>query len=172
MVGNFIHEQKQLALRLRARGWQLVDVAREIGCTAPMVGLMAREGRFTKGIPDQWEPRPGCLGIAEREEILAGLHAGKSLSAIARHLCRPARRPLWAYEEGPGAGQAVGEFVGGERSVFVLPLGDASAAGVEAKPVSGGRLHPKASGSQEGQHRRKSGPICCFSDRSARHAEP
>ena len=88
MAGVLTHDQKQLAFRLRARGWRLVDIAREIGCTAPMVGLMVREGRFTTGIPDEWEPRPGCLGIADREEILVGIHAGESLSGIARQLGR------------------------------------------------------------------------------------
>ena len=61
MAGHLTHEQKQLAFRLRARGWRLVDIAREIGCTAPMVGLMVSEGRFTTGVPDDWEPRPGGL---------------------------------------------------------------------------------------------------------------
>jgi hypothetical protein len=73
--GILTHEQKQLAFRLRARGWRLVDIAREIGCTAPMVGLMVRAGRFTTGVPDEWEPRVGCLSILEREEILVGLRA-------------------------------------------------------------------------------------------------
>jgi len=36
--GHLSTEQKQLAFRLRKRGWRLVDIAREIGCTAPMVG--------------------------------------------------------------------------------------------------------------------------------------
>jgi IS30 family transposase len=84
------HEQKQLAFRLRARGWRLIDIAREVGCTAAMVGLMVRDGLFTIGVPDDWEPRPGCLGIVEREEILVGLRAGDSLSAIARRLRRSA----------------------------------------------------------------------------------
>ena len=53
-----------------------MDIAREIGCTAPMVGLMVRDGRFTSGVPDEWEPRPGCLSIADREEILVG-HPGR-----------------------------------------------------------------------------------------------
>ena len=65
-----------------------MDIAREIGCTAPMVGLMVRDGRFTTGVPDEWEPRPGCLSIAEREEILVGVRAGESLSSIARRLGR------------------------------------------------------------------------------------
>jgi transposase, IS30 family len=61
MPSVLTHEQTQLAFRLRARGWRLVDIAREIGCTAPMVGLMVRDGRFTSGVPDQWVPRSGCL---------------------------------------------------------------------------------------------------------------
>ena len=69
MAGILTHEQKQLAFRLRGRGWRLVDIAREVGCTAPMVGLMVRDGRFTTGVPDDWEPRSGCLSIAEREPM-------------------------------------------------------------------------------------------------------
>lgn len=88
MAGILTHEQKQLAFRLRARGWRLVDIAREIGCTAPMVGLMVRDGRFTVGVPDKWEPRSGCLGIVDREEILVELRAGASSRAIARRLGR------------------------------------------------------------------------------------
>ena len=90
MAGILSHEQKQLAFRLRARGWRLVDIAREVGCTAPMVGLMVRDGRFTTGIPDRWEPRAGCLSIAEREEILVGIRSGESLSSIARRIARSA----------------------------------------------------------------------------------
>jgi IS30 family transposase len=88
MAGFLTHEQKQLAFRLRARGWRLVDIAREIGCTAPMVGLMVRDGRFRAGVPNEWEPRSGCLGITDREEILVGIRAGESLSSIARRLGR------------------------------------------------------------------------------------
>ena len=88
MAGILTHEQKQLAFRLRARGWRLVDIAREIGCTAPMVGLMVRDGRFTTGVLDEWEPRSGCLGIVDREEILVELRAGASMRAIARRLGR------------------------------------------------------------------------------------
>jgi transposase, IS30 family len=88
MAGILTHEQKQLAFRLHARGWRLVDIAREIGCTAPMVGLMVREGKFTIGIADEWEPRAGCLTIEDREQILVGVRAGDSLTVIARCLGR------------------------------------------------------------------------------------
>lgn len=88
MAGILTQEQKQLAFRLRARGWRLVDIAREIGCTAQMVGVMVNHGRYLTGTPDAWEPRPGCLGIVDREEILIGIRAGESLSSIARMLGR------------------------------------------------------------------------------------
>lgn len=65
-----------------------MDIAREIGCSAPMVGLMVRAGRFPTGVEDQWQPRPGCLGIVEREDILVGLRASIALAEIARRLGR------------------------------------------------------------------------------------
>lgn len=86
--GHLSAEQKQLAFRLRARGWRLAEIAREIGCTAPMVGLMVREGKHRQGERFGWEPRQGCLTIRERERILLGIGRGESLSAIARSLGR------------------------------------------------------------------------------------
>ena len=88
MRGHLSDEQKQLAFKLRASGWRLVDIAREIGCTAPMVGLMVREGKFTKGAPCSWAPRAGCLSIGDREQILLGIGRGASLSGIAKALQR------------------------------------------------------------------------------------
>ncbi len=86
--GHLSAEQKQLAFRLRAQGWRLADIAREIGCTAPMVGLMVGKGRHRAGAPFGWEPRPGRLTIRERERILRGIGSGESLSDIARSLGR------------------------------------------------------------------------------------
>jgi len=86
--GYLTHEQKQMGFRLKAQGWSLVDIGREIGCSAPMVGLMVRDGRFRQGIPDAWSPRPGCLTILDREQILLGLGRGESMSAVARKLRR------------------------------------------------------------------------------------
>lgn len=86
--GHLSAEQKQMAFRLYSHGWRLLDIAKEIGCTAPMVGLMVREGRHVGGAPFGWEPRPGCLSIHDREQILVGIGLGDSLSAIARSLGR------------------------------------------------------------------------------------
>ena len=77
--GHLSREQKQLALRLHAMGWRLVDIAREIGCSAPMVGIMARTGRHLDAKPFGWEPRAGHLTIDERETVLLGLGLGEEL---------------------------------------------------------------------------------------------
>ncbi|MBD8078647.1 IS30 family transposase [Cellulosimicrobium arenosum] len=86
--GHLSREQKQLALRLDANGWRRVDIAREIGCSAPMVGLMVRTGRHLDATPFGWEPRVGRLTIEEREEVLTGLARGDSFTAIAKGLGR------------------------------------------------------------------------------------
>lgn len=86
--GHLSREQKQLAFRLRAQGWQLTDIAREIGCTAPMVGRMVRDGKHVDAAPFGWEPRSGCLSIHDREQIMVGISRGESLTAIARSLGR------------------------------------------------------------------------------------
>jgi transposase, IS30 family len=88
--GHLSTEQKQMALRLYAHGWRLIDIGREIGCTAPMVGRMVRDHKHVDGHPFGWEPRAGCLSILERERILVGIGGGESLSTIARDLGRSA----------------------------------------------------------------------------------
>jgi IS30 family transposase len=87
--GHLSTEQKRTAFRLRGEGWRLIDIAKEIGCTAPMVGLMVRDGKHLEGDPLGWEPRPGCLTIEDREQILVGISRGDSLSSIAGRLGRP-----------------------------------------------------------------------------------
>jgi IS30 family transposase len=91
MQGHRTHlstEQKQLASRLRASGWRLADIAREIGCTGTMVGHMVHAGKYLGADSFGWEPRPGCLTIYEREQILLGIGRQESLGAIARALGR------------------------------------------------------------------------------------
>ncbi len=45
--GHLSQEQKQLALRLHAKGWRLVDIAREVGCRNYVLWL-AREGTYAR----------------------------------------------------------------------------------------------------------------------------
>ena len=89
MRGHMTNEQKQLAFRLRAERLSLVEIGRQVGCSAPMVGLMVRAGKFRTGLPDDWKPRAGRLTIFDREQILLGLGRGLPLAAIARALNRP-----------------------------------------------------------------------------------
>lgn len=86
--GHLSREQKRLALRLHAKGWRLVDIAREIGCSAPMVGIMSRTGQHVDAKPLGWEPRPGQLTIHEREQILLGINRGDTFTAISLLLGR------------------------------------------------------------------------------------
>ena len=92
MRGHLTNEQKQLAFRLNAHGMSLVEIGRQVGCSAPMVGLMVR-GQFRQGITDDWAPRRGRLTIQDREQILLGIGRTMSLSAIARSLDRPTSSP-------------------------------------------------------------------------------
>ena len=37
--GHLSREQKQLALRLHAKGWRLVDIAKDIGCSLSLIHI-------------------------------------------------------------------------------------------------------------------------------------
>jgi IS30 family transposase len=78
-------EQRQLALRLRAGGLSLREVGRRVGCSHEEVRVLERGGRVGARA---WDPGPGRLGLAEREEISRGLRAGDSFRAIAAGLGR------------------------------------------------------------------------------------
>ncbi len=86
--GHLPTEQKRTAFRLRSKGWRLIDIAKEVGCTAPMVGLMVRDGKHLDADPFGWKPRSGSLSIDDREQILLGLSRNESLSSIANALSR------------------------------------------------------------------------------------
>jgi len=87
MVTHLTVEQRQLALRLKARGLSLREIGPQVGCSHELVRLIARGGpsRPQRRI-DPWLPGPGRLRLADREEISLGLRGGETFCAIAAQL--------------------------------------------------------------------------------------
>jgi transposase, IS30 family len=79
-------EQRQLALRLKARGLSLREIGPQVGCSHQGVALIVRQASRRPVRHDGWVPGPGRLTLADREEITLGLHAGQSFTAIAARL--------------------------------------------------------------------------------------
>jgi transposase, IS30 family len=81
-------EQRQLALRLKARGLSLREIGPQVGCSHQGVALVVRQASRRPARHDGWVPGPGRLTLADREEITIGLHAGQSFTAIAVRLVK------------------------------------------------------------------------------------
>src|ERR1700741_2499839 len=79
-------EQRQLALRLRARGLSLREIGPQVGCSHQGVALIVRHVSRRPVRVDGWVPGPGRLTLADREEITLGLHAGHAFTVIAARL--------------------------------------------------------------------------------------
>src|SRR5215831_12350264 len=79
-------EQRQLALRLKARGWTLREIGPQVDCAFATVGRIAQRGSRRPVRGDGWVPGPGRLTLADREEITVGLHGGESFTVIAARL--------------------------------------------------------------------------------------
>ena len=76
MRPHLMVEQRQLALRLKARGWPLREIGPQVSCAFQTAALIARRGSRRPVRGDGWVPGPGRLTLADREEITLGLHAG------------------------------------------------------------------------------------------------
>ena len=81
-------EQRAMALRLRAKGFEFKEIAEQIDVSKSsahnaVIGLTIRTAK-----PLSWTPGPGRLVLEEREEISLGLHRGASLTSIAAALGR------------------------------------------------------------------------------------
>jgi IS30 family transposase len=86
MRAHLTAEQRQLALRLRARGLSLREIGPQVGCSHQGVALIVRHVSRRPVRVDSWVPGPGRLTLADREEITLGLHAGQSFTVIAARL--------------------------------------------------------------------------------------
>ena len=86
MRAHLTVEQRQLALRLKARGLSLREIGPQVGCSHQGVALIARYASRRPVRRDGWVPGPGRLTVADREEITLGVHAGESFTVIAARL--------------------------------------------------------------------------------------
>jgi IS30 family transposase len=83
MRAHLTVEQRQLALRLRAKGLSLREIGPQAGCSYQGVALIARYAPRRPVHRDGRVPGPGRLTLADREEIILGLRAGESFTMIA-----------------------------------------------------------------------------------------
>src|SRR5215470_1454187 len=88
-------EQRQLALRLKARGLSLREIGPQVGCSHQGVALIVRHASRRPVRCDGWVPGPGRLTLADREEIILGLHAGESFTVIAARLGKAVFTVSW-----------------------------------------------------------------------------
>src|SRR6188508_3125472 len=79
-------EQRQLARRLSGRGLSLREIGRQVGCSHEVVRAVVRRESKRPVRSDPWQPGPGRLSLADREEISLGLRDGDSFTAIAARL--------------------------------------------------------------------------------------
>ena len=79
-------EQRQLALRLKARGLSLREIGAQVDCSHQGVALIVRCASRRPVRHDGWVPGPGRLTLADREVITVGVHAGESFTVIAARL--------------------------------------------------------------------------------------
>jgi transposase, IS30 family len=83
-------EQRQLALRLKARGLSLREIGPQVGCSHQGVALVVRYASRRPVRQHGWVPGPGRLTLADREEITLGLRGGESFTVIAGRLGKAA----------------------------------------------------------------------------------
>ena len=69
MRAHLTAEQRQLELRLKAKGISLRESARRWGCSHQGVALIVRHASRRPVRRDGWVPGPGQLTLADREEM-------------------------------------------------------------------------------------------------------
>ena len=80
-------DERKRIISLVADGMSARDVAREVARSTGMVHRVMQQAGGVARRAD-WDPSPARLSAAEREEIRAGLDAGKSFRSIAKALGR------------------------------------------------------------------------------------
>src|SRR3954447_3885484 len=88
MTVHLTMDQRQLARRLHAKGLSLREVGRQVGCSHEVVRTVVRRDSKRPVRSGSWQPGPGRLSLADREEISLGLRAGDTFTVIALRLGR------------------------------------------------------------------------------------
>src|SRR5919199_5067390 len=86
MTAHLTMEQRQLARRLHAKGLSLREIGRQVGCSHEVVRTVVRRESKRPVRSQPWQPGPGRLTLADREEISLGIRAGDSFTSIAARL--------------------------------------------------------------------------------------
>src|SRR5918911_2905122 len=86
MVAHLTVEQRSLARRLSRKGLSLREIGRQVGCSHEVVRAVVRRDSKRPVRSDPWQPGPGRLTLADREEISLGLREGDSFTSIAARL--------------------------------------------------------------------------------------
>src|SRR4051812_22068417 len=86
MTAHLTVEQRQLARRLSAKGLSLREIGRQVGCSHEVVRTVVRRDSKRPVRSDSWQPGPGRLTLADREEISLGVRAGETFTVIAARL--------------------------------------------------------------------------------------
>jgi transposase, IS30 family len=81
-------KDQERARRLWAQGATLREIGVMVGCSHESVRRLVRRGGVVQGCLPDWEPGPGRLTIAEREEISLGLECDELFVVIAARLGR------------------------------------------------------------------------------------
>jgi transposase, IS30 family len=86
MTAHLTVEQRRLARRLHAKGLSLREIGRQVGCSHEVVRTVVRRASKRPVRSEPWQPGPGRLTLADREEISLGLRDDDSFTAIASRL--------------------------------------------------------------------------------------
>src|ERR687884_1336121 len=86
MTAHLSMEQRRLARRLHAKGLSLREIGRQVGCSHEVVRTVVRRESKRPVRSQPWQPGPGRLTLADREEISLGIRAGDSFTSIAARL--------------------------------------------------------------------------------------